>query len=153
MNRVRRRPARAAVRPRDPTGPRSESGHRQGIRGQPGKLERDRTELVGTSRYFFTHSRNSTLDRSSSNWDLSLFTMGLLSEPLKSRQGLVNHAAAPRALHVYEQRHSAAANLCVFSPGESASGRNFWFSSDSLFQLSAAAAAPDQRKSQKIKRP
>lgn len=44
-----------------------------------------------TSRYFFTQSRNSTLDLSSSNWDLSLLTMGLLSEPLKSRQGFMTY--------------------------------------------------------------
>lgn len=44
-------------------------------------------------------------------------------------------------------------DLCFFSLVESASGRNFSFSLDSLFQSSAAAAVPDQRKSHKIKRP
>lgn len=38
------------------------------------------------------------------------------------------------------------AYLCFFSPVASASDRNSLFSSDFSFQLSAAAAAPDQRK-------
>lgn len=50
------------------------------------------------------------------------------------------------------EHDEAVTNLCFSSPVELASGRNSWFSSGPLFQLSAAAAVPDQKRSQEMKR-
>lgn len=100
-----------------------------------------------TSRYFLTQSRNTTLDFSSSNWDLSLVNIGLHSGPFQKTCTVMEKSA----LYIYNNQNFIWAlewltYLCFFPLVVAVSGRNFLFSSDFSFQLQAAAVAPDQRK-------
>lgn len=71
------------------------------------RIERRRCELREfwgfTSRYFLTQSKNTTLDFSSSNWDLSLINIGLYSVPFRKTCTVLGTAA----VYIY--------NLCFWS--------------------------------------
>lgn len=77
------------MKPLTPTGPHSESGKTHELYQQMDVIRQrmikssETQRFLSTSRYFFTQSKNTTLDFSSSNWDLSLDNIGLHSEPLE----------------------------------------------------------------------
>lgn len=93
-----------------------------------------------------------TLDLSSSKWDLSLHSFDLFSQPLGHMQCIIDHSVRSALTFECTGIMKWLLNLGFSSPVESASGRKFGFFSDSSFQLSAAAAVPDQRRSHKMKR-
>lgn len=149
---VHRQLKKAVMKPLNPTGPHSESAEPQGIIAKELRKEWEKA-VLGIVQFccylkIFLHA-------------IQEHHFGL--ELLKLQLEFWQHWFALRTFGVHKMFYRLhwklylwfgctstvtkwLANLCSFSLVESASGRNFSFSLDSLFQLSAAVAVPNQKK-------